>query len=213
MDSSTAELRTALGPHGRTRRLRLGERVVIEGGSAGSVMLLTSGVVKVVATTPDGDEVAIAIRRAGDLIGDHAAISGLPRSAGVTVVEAGEAIVVPANRFLDVLAENPSMALSQLRRVLRTLRESDERLVEIVTMRAGDRVVRRLRALAQESGTGRINLSQDELAALSATSRSAVAQVLSQLRAAGAITTARRSIEVVDIAKLESIDPLTLTTD
>ncbi|HNI36005.1 MAG TPA: helix-turn-helix domain-containing protein, partial [Microthrixaceae bacterium] len=93
------------------------------------------------------------------------------------------------------------------------LRESDERLVEIVTMRAGDRVVRRLRALAQESGTGRINLSQDELAALSATSRSAVAQVLSQLRAAGAITTARRSIEVVDIAKLESIDPLTLTTD
>ena len=49
--------------------------------------------------------------------------------------------------------------------------------------------------------------------ALSATSRSAVAQVLSQLRAAGAITTARRSIEVVDIAKLESIDPLTLTTD
>lgn len=177
------------------------------------MMLISSGVVKVVATTPDGDEVAIAIRRAGDLIGDHAAISGLPRSAGVTVVEAGEAIVVPANRFLDVLAENPSMALSQLRRVLRTLRESDERLVEIVTMRAGDRVVRRLRALAQESGTGRINLSQDELAALSATSRSAVAQVLSQLRAAGAITTARRSIEVVDIAKLESIDPLTLTTD
>ncbi len=213
MDSSTAELRTALGPHGRVRKLRLGERVVIEGGSAGSVMLISSGVVKVVATTPDGDEVAIAIRRAGDLIGDHAAISGLPRSAGVTVVEPGEAIVVPANRFLDVLAENPSMALSQLRRVLRTLRESDERLVEIVTMRAGERVVRRLRALAQESGTGRINLSQDELAALSATSRSAVAQVLSQLRAAGAVTTARRSIEVIDIAKLESIDPLTLTTD
>ena len=80
-------------------------------------------------------------------------------------------------------------------------------------VRAGERVVRRLRALAQESGTGRINLSQDELAALSATSRSAVAQVLSQLRAAGAVTTARRSIEVIDIAKLESIDPLTLTTD
>lgn len=176
------------------------------------MMYIASGVVKVVSTTFEGDEVTLAVRRKGDLVGDHSALAGSPRSASVVVVEAGEALIVPAPRFLELLEQHPEIAMAQLRRLLRLVQEADDRMVEVVTMRVGERVLSRIRSLTKEAEGDHLKLSQDELAGLCVASRGAVSIVLARLRDLGAIRTKRRSIEIVDRDLLESLDASLLDT-
>lgn len=173
-------------------------------------MYLAAGSVRVVATTPDGDEVTLAIRRAGDVIGDHSALAGTQRTAGVVSLEPGEMVVAPASVFLRLLEEHPSIALEQLRRLLRMLREADERLIEIVTLDVGERVVRRLAAMVRVAGGSSVAVSQEELAEFCGASRGSVAAVLAALRRLGLVTTGRRVIDVPDLDALVAVDPALL---
>lgn len=187
--------------------------MMLDGGRARSVMYIASGVVKIVATTREGDEVTLAVRRQGDLVGDHSVLAGSARSAGVIVLEPGEALIVPADQYLQLLQEHPDLAMAQVRRLLRMLQEADDRVVEIATTGVAERVLSRLRALASEATRNEIKLSQNDLAALCIASRGAVAGVLARLRDLGVITTARRSIEIIDPQLLASLDLTSLEPD
>jgi hypothetical protein len=74
------------------------------------VVLLLSGRVKVSSFAEDGHETILGFRGAGDVLGELAAIDGEDSPATVTVVEAGDALVVPAERFLAALEEQPGLA-------------------------------------------------------------------------------------------------------
>ncbi len=176
-------------------------------------MYIASGTVKIVATTFEGDEVTLAVRRTGDLIGDRSALAGSPRSASVVVIESGEALIVPASRFLQLIEQHPEIAMAQFRRLLRLLQEADDRMIEIATMRVSERVLSRLRSLAKVAGGDHVKLSQDELAGLCVASRGAVSSVLARLRDLGVVKTGWRSIEIIDADLLESLDPSLVDAD
>jgi CRP/FNR family transcriptional regulator, cyclic AMP receptor protein len=186
---------------GRVRRFRAGERVVLDGARPGSVMHIRTGRVRIVSTTPEGDEVTLAIRGPGDLVGDHSALLGGRSDAGVVALEPGEASIVAADRYLEVLGRHPSLMLEQMRRLLSRLQASDRRLVELSTLSVPERVKRQLLRFMEDAATEPdiVPLSQEELAAMCGASRGAVAEVLGRMRNAGLVTTRRRQITVLDL--------------
>lgn len=196
---------------GHPRYYRPGETIFVAGDRGGFVVLITEGRVKVTAPSPTGSEIVLSLRGPGDLIGELAAIDDetTPRVATVVALDAVVSRVVPAEEFRSILAGHAAIAIELLRMVAGRLRSSDRRLVEFGSYDTTRRVARLLARMAdaegRQSGTGLVlpgGLSQDDLAGLVGASRESVARALAALRSLGFVSTGRRQVVVLDLARL-----------
>jgi CRP/FNR family cyclic AMP-dependent transcriptional regulator len=205
----TAEEKADFEGRGRRRRWPRGATMFNEGGRSDFVASLVDGRVKACYFTDDGDEVVLAIRGPGALLGEMSAVDEEPLSATVTALEPVEAVVVPVESFRDYLQSNPRVALMLLRSMSRKLRDSDRKRVEFAEFDTLGRVARRIVELADDFGENDVDgiritlpLSQEELAGWTGSSREAVSKALRSLRNRGWIETRRRAITVLDIDSL-----------
>jgi CRP/FNR family transcriptional regulator, cyclic AMP receptor protein len=204
--------RAGLHARGINRRYRAGATLFHEGDLSGFVVVVLEGTVKVSMATPDGKEVVLALRTAGDVLGEISALDGLPRSATATAIDAVTARVVPGDEFRAFLAESAPAAVALLVSVCGRLRSSDRRRVEFVALDSVGRVARRLVELAEQFGVSqpggglRIDLpiTQEELAGWTGSSREAVGKALQTMRQQGWIVTGRRCITVANLEGLRT---------
>ena len=81
LDSLSDSAREALSAFGTTRTVPAGTAFLLEGEGAQRVWVVLSGLVKVTSLHPDGNELLLAIRGPGELIGELSALDDQPRSA------------------------------------------------------------------------------------------------------------------------------------
>jgi CRP/FNR family cyclic AMP-dependent transcriptional regulator len=198
-----------LAAAGRIRRYRRGATLLTEGSVSGLVIVLHSGRVKVSSVTERGDEVLLAVRSPGDLLGEFSALDREPYSATVTALDPVDALVVGAAEFRAFLEEHPAVALHLLELLTRRLRDADRKRVEFGAADTTGRVSSRLVELADRFGQPTqhgvrisVSLTQEELAGWVGSSRETVSKALRALRARGWIETRRKAIVVIDLAAL-----------
>ena len=104
-----------------------GEIIFEQGGIADCVLLVRSGRVRVTATAGDGEEVVLAERGAGELLGELSGIDGQPRSASVTALDEVRGLVIPLRAFRGFLLDHPRVAVALLELLSRRLREAEAR--------------------------------------------------------------------------------------
>src|SRR3954469_17562682 len=189
--------RAALEAIATPRRAHRGQAILSEGQVPDRVILLQRGFVKVVAAGADGQEVVLAFRGPGALLGEQALMDGAPRSAGVVAVEPVDMLVVPASAFRRYLDERPRIALALVALLSRRLRDSDRRLVQFATSDTLGRVAARLVQLCDEHGrTGddgvhiALPLTQEDLAGWTGSSLESTAKALRTMRRLHWISTA-----------------------
>jgi CRP-like cAMP-binding protein len=195
---------------GRGRDLRAGGVLVLEGDVASRAFLVLDGLVKIESSHPDGRSPILALRGAGELIGELGALDGGGRSATVTAVVATRVREFSSQELHDAVRDDPDTSFALLAHLTARLREADRFRVSYM----GDDVPRRLgRSLLElaeahghptEDGRGvvvDVPLSQEDLASLVAASRDSVAKVLHTWRNRGLVSTARRSIVIVDLTR------------
>src|SRR5215218_3810027 len=193
--------RAALITRGRRRQWPVGASLYLEGESCKTVMIVESGRVKAFSLTEQGEEILLAVRGPGALLGELSAVDGAPRSASVAALEPVTALVVPIAAFVEFLRGHGDAAISLLQLVTSRLRDSDRKRVEGAAFDIPARVARRLVELAdrfgEPDGQGvriAVALSQDELAGWVGASREAVAKALRVLRDRGFLVTGRRTM-------------------
>src|ERR687886_908437 len=74
------------------------------------VYFLLSGEVRVLIRTQSGKEVILGEMRGGQLFGELAAIDGVKRSANVTALTRGEACIMSATVFRELVLSTPPIA-------------------------------------------------------------------------------------------------------
>jgi CRP/FNR family cyclic AMP-dependent transcriptional regulator len=94
------------------------------------VYFLLSGEVRVLMRTASGKEVILYEMRPGDLFGEPAALDGVPRSANVTALTRGEACVMPASVFKELLFSHQSVAERLFCLMASRIRELNARFME-----------------------------------------------------------------------------------
>jgi CRP/FNR family cyclic AMP-dependent transcriptional regulator len=205
LDALSDDERADLEACGRRRSYPANVAFVHEGDDVGFVVVLVSGRVKVGTLGASGREAIVAVRGAGDLIGELAAIDDSPRSATVTTLEPVDALLVSGSAFAALLERRPRIALVILRMVARRLRYADSQQSQFATHDVVGRVAQRLVELGDRFGSdadGRIEielpLSQEELASWTGSSREAVSKALQQLRSLHIVETGRKHITVLD---------------
>ena len=183
--------------------MRSGDRV-------DSATVLLEGSVKVHKTAAEGSEVVLALLGPGDLLGEMSAVGDAERSADATALEAVEGLIVPVPDLRGFLSAHPHAMLALLELAVARLRLADLRRIEFATAGSLARVASRLVELAERFGSERddgaveiaIPLTQEELAAWSASSRESTARALHTLREVGVLETRRRRLIVRDLERL-----------
>jgi CRP-like cAMP-binding protein len=189
------------------------ERILIrESEMVASVFILIEGIVKVTARAHNGRDALLSVRVGGDLVGELAALDGKARSATVITCGAVVARFVSKPDFLDCLRKNPDLALAVNGSVVAKFREATARQVDFAGCDVPTRLARVLYHLAATYGarsgnTSRIDwpITQPELASLAGGSEPTAHKALRQLREAGVLSTRYRSININDMARLESL--------
>jgi CRP/FNR family cyclic AMP-dependent transcriptional regulator len=173
------------------------------------LLLLLSGHVKVTRAAEDGHELLLAIRDAGDLLGELAFIDGLPRVATVTALEPLRALVLSGTPFRSYLEKTPRVAVVLLEIIASRFRESTVKRLQFAASDTLGRLASRIVELADRFGEKGQNaivvpmpISQDELASWTGASRAGVAQALHAVRELGWVTTERRRLIVHDLDAL-----------
>ncbi|MFF4697532.1 Crp/Fnr family transcriptional regulator [Streptomyces chattanoogensis] len=195
---------------GRTRIWKQGVVLFLEGDPPDSVVLIEEGLVKITADADNGYTSLLAIRGPGELIGEMACLDGRARSATVTAMQTVRGTAVTSDRFLALLEEHGSLALSVIRSITARLRDSDGLRADQGALPAGVRVARVLLDLALRHGSeapgrpgGRaLSVNQQELAGAAGTSRESVVRTLRRLQDHGLVTTSRGRTLVLDLRSL-----------
>jgi CRP-like cAMP-binding protein len=219
-----AEDMAVLCEAGQIRRYRPGDTLFNEGDSSDHVVVIRRGTVKISSVSPQGYEAVLAVRSAGDLIGEFAALDRRPRSASVAAIDEVEGVLISGDRFRAFLRSHPHAALGLLGQVISRLREADRRRLEFGAHDVAGRVSRLLLDLVDTFGPeldpssdllpagarpGRvaitIPLSQHEIAGATGSSREAVSRALRRLRQTRAIATGRRRVVVLKTDELHRI--------
>lgn len=196
--------RQALLTLGTARRVRRGIPILRQDEHSRFVALITAGWVTVSTLTSRGDSLILAIRGAGDVIGDLAALDGRPRSATVTALDDISFVVVTGERFQSYLTTHPAAASAYMRNLGARLRDADAERRALVSATVLQRLARLLVELAGQQGVnaaGSITISptlpQRHLAASIGATREAVAKALRVLRERDIVRTGTRQLVVI----------------
>ena len=208
-DTLAAEDAARFGALGSRRRHPAGCALFHEYELGDGVLLLIAGRVKLVTLTPDGHEVVLAIRDPGDLIGEMSALDGAERGATAITLTPVEARAISRLDFASFLETTPGAALALARLLCVRLRDADRKRAEHPALDTLGRVSARLVELAERFGSHgdagiviEMNITQEDLAGWTGSSREAVIKALRSLRDLGFITTGRRSVTVLDLPGL-----------
>lgn len=179
-----------------------------QGDDGARLVVVASGLVKVVLSSEHGDEVLLATLGPGETLGELALLDGAPRSAAVVAVEPTTVLTLSRETVLGLLSNQPTVLDALLRSLGGLVRRLTEQTGDLVFLDLGGRLAKLLLRLAEAHGEpGRpsvvdLGLSQSDLASMVGATRPAVNRVLQSMAARGMITMDGRVIVLRDVAAL-----------
>lgn len=207
------EHRRLLRESGRRQIFGPGEVLFVEGDPADYAALIDRGAIKVTQVAPTGYTSLLAVRGAGELVGEFGCLDDEPRSGTVTAVTPVAAYLIGASQFRKLVAEHPRLVLELLKIAVGRARESDRRRLEFGAYLAVTRIGRALLEMARRHGRpvpgspGAVAVPtlQRDLAGAASSSRESVARTLRKLQEGGVVETGRGQIVVNNLDLLAEL--------
>ncbi len=122
--------------------LESGEILIEEGAPGDEAFIVIEGELEITKKS-DRQNIVIAIREPGEVIGEMALLDQAPRMATVRAIRASKLLKIRGETFQQLLSQNPSATLSILRTVSRRLRQNEallrqsEKMAALGTLSAG----------------------------------------------------------------------------
>ena len=177
-----------------------------QGDDGAHLIVVASGLVKVVLSSPQGGEVVLTTLGPGEISGELAVLDGSPRSASVVAAEPTTVLLLTRATVLDTLNRYPSVLDALLRSLGNLIRRITEQAGDFVFLDLGGRVAKLLLHLAEAHGASStvldLRLTQSDLAAMVGATRPAVNRVLQHLAGRGVIEVDGQRIVLVNLAEL-----------
>ncbi len=195
----------------RFKTFRAGTQVFDRQADTRDVFFVVRGRVRIVNYSMSGREITLDDIGAGGHFGELAAIDSQPRSAAVLAVEDSLIVALPQRHFIEALEKYPAIALRVMTRLARMVRASTERIMDLSTLAANNRVqaelLRQARDTVKDDNTAVITPIpvHSDIASRVSTTRETVARVLSDLTRQGILERTRDSLVIRDVERLEEM--------
>lgn len=200
--------RRSLEARCRWRRFQPHQQIIDRQSESRDVFFVVEGKVRAVAYAASGREVSLEDIGAGGFFGELAAIDAQPRSATVVAIEPTVVATLAPETFVRVATEKPPLALALLKHLTQMIRRSNERIFDLSTLGAHERVYAEIMRLSLP------NLDDDnraqihpipvhgDIASRIGTTRETVARVFGELTRNGLIRRDRDTLVVLDFERL-----------
>ncbi len=191
------------------RRYPAGQALFHMGDEGGSLHFIESGRVKITIPSSSGEELILAIRGAGDILGELSLFDGKTRSATVLALE--ETVTLCLHREdLLVLMRNRFDVVEKILEVLaRRIRETDMLLADVHFLDITSRLAKKILDLGdtfgiREGGQVRIGvkITQKDLASMIGATRESINKQLKSLRDQGLVRISGGTIEILNRERL-----------
>ena len=195
----------------RWRSYGANEQIIDRQSEATDVFFVREGCARVVNYSISGREITLDDIGCGGHFGELAAIDGQPRSASVMALTHCSVAIMPQERFLDLVDQNPSVALKVMRGLASIIRNSTERIMDLSTLAANNRVQADLlrQALNNLNGDNSASISpipmHADIASRVSTTRETVARVMNDLARQGIVERQKNVLVVQDVCRLQAI--------
>ncbi len=211
----TEEQQTILAISVGTQHFERGETIFHQGSIGSTLYIIIQGQVRIYRMSPAGQELAVTVFCDGDFFGELALLDGQPRAASAEAMTPTTTLTLHRAAFLHTINTCPPIAASILEVMAIRLRQSNEYAEQLASAPVAQRVARQLLDLATRRSQRQadstsihqidLDLTQDELARLSGTTRETVNRVLSALRDQGLVRVERARVRILNLPQLRAV--------
>ena len=178
-------------------------RLFHQGDPGTGLFVVVSGLVKVVVTSEDGDEMVLVTLGPGEALGELSLVDGGPRSASAEAMEPTVALMITRPVLLDLATRDRALTEALLHTLGGLLRRLTEQASDLVFLDLPGRMAKLLAGLAAERGVPTPEgieldayLTQTDLAGMVGASRQSVNQILQGFARRGYLQVQGRRIVV-----------------
>lgn len=194
----------------RKRPFRQGE-VIFHRDDPGQVLyVIKEGKVKICLTSPDGQEIALAVLGQGECFGELALLDGRLRSTDAIALEKVECLTLQRGGFQDAIMKHPKIAIQVIEVLCERLRRTNQQVEDLTFLDVDGRVAKKLLELAHDYGVKvadgtqiNMRLTQQELAFMVGASRESINKVLGYFTEKGYINVDRQKYTIYSIEDLQ----------
>ncbi|MFN4167959.1 MAG: Crp/Fnr family transcriptional regulator [Pannonibacter phragmitetus] len=191
------------------RQLPDGATAFMQGIEATEFFCLLSGRLKVIQTTPDGQQVVVRHINPGDIFGIARAMRRPDYPATATAIVDSLALAWPSNQWEAFIARSPTLALNALQTVGQRLQDAHTRILELSTEEVERRVAHAVLRLVRQAGKKTeegilidFPVTRQDIAEMTGTTLHTVSRVMTVWEAKGLVQSSRKRVVVVDPHRL-----------
>lgn len=193
------------------RQFAAQDQIIDRDSESRDVFFIVTGRVRIGNYSLSGREITLDDISAGSHFGELSAIDGHPRSASVVALDGCLLASISPERFATLCAEYPEVALRVMRSLATIVRLSNERIMDLSTLAANNRVHAELLRQAKEHmvGDGRAEISpipvHSDVASRVSTTRETVARVMGDLAKRDLVRREKDTLVVMNVEALEDM--------
>ncbi|MCP4709324.1 MAG: Crp/Fnr family transcriptional regulator [Planctomycetes bacterium] len=201
----------AVEKHCRWRRFAPHQQIIDRESSSRDVIFIDIGKVRIVNYSFSGRGIILDELDAGGFFGELSAIDSQPRSARVISIADSLIASLPQKYFLITLEEHPKLALNVMTHLSQLLRGATQRIMDLSTLGANNRVhADLLRHAGEISDTTKTAILDpipihNDIASRVSTTRETVARVMNDLARRGIVEKKGNSLLIKDVQRLRDM--------
>jgi CRP/FNR family cyclic AMP-dependent transcriptional regulator len=190
----------ALARAATVRRYRRGQLLFCEGDPGDSLLVVAEGTLKAFHTSPQGDELLLAVVEPPEVLGELTVADGGVRSLSVSALTAAVVLRIPRDTVLGVAARSPALMRSLLASLAGVVRRLTGATADLVFLDVPRRTAKFLLALRGPEGPDlvRTRLTQTDMADRVGTSRQSLNAALQEFQRRGWVVLGSGEIRIRD---------------
>ncbi len=191
------------------RHFSKGELIYSEGDHSDGFYVVVAGMIKVFKVSLEGKEHIMRIVGPGESFGQVSVYAGRTFPASTQAIAKSHLLFLPRSAFVELITNNPSLALSMLASLSMRLREFTVHVERLALKEVPGRLAAYLIHLIDEQQDEKdivsLNISKVQLSSLLGTTPETLSRILSQMADSGLIEVKKRDIRIMDYAGLEEL--------
>ncbi len=187
---------------------RKGETIFIEGDDGNGFYVVVDGRIKIYKVSSEGKEQILHIFGTGEPFGEVPVFTGKPFPANAESLVKSRLLFFPRKAFVDLISDNPSLALNMLAVLSTRLRRFTVQIENLSLKEVPSRLAAYLIYLAEEQGRDdcvKLHISKGQLASLLGTIPETLSRIFAKMSAQNLIQVSGRDISLIDLTGLEDL--------
>jgi CRP-like cAMP-binding protein len=190
------------------KRFNKGQTIFSEGDETKGFFVVVAGRVKIYKVSSEGKEQILHIFEAGQSFGEATVFTGRQLPANAEALASSRLLFFPGSAFVDLVTDNPSLALNLLAIMSKKLRQFAAQIESLSLKEIPARLASYLIFLAKEQGTAdavSLNVSKGQLASLLGTIPETLSRIFAKLSGQQLIRVEGSRITLLNLQGLEDL--------